>query len=284
LIQSWQEAAAAHSEEFDEYYKQGEDQTNELERFIVNVNPSFYRLLLERCRCDQGPGKCFPATTREIIIVDGMSVREFFLIQNDLVSKGYALRSLENSFSAVPSDTIPFVERLFGLSTAPSQLADRIKLGDSFVNYVHSGKARLPLKPDPPLVVWVPVPDDYLKSPRRIGMSALYKGTRDAVMEIIDKYRPREFLLTSDHGYLLNQFRWDLPGDVTDRYKDMFHGARCAPISLDLPEEIGTAFLTSNSSTLLMSRYDWKRSKREVGYHGGISLTESMVPLARFER
>jgi hypothetical protein len=200
------------------------------------------------------------------------------------VSKGYALRSLENSFSAVPSDTIPFVERLFGLSTAPSQLADRIKLGDSFVNYVHSGKARLPLKPDPPLVVWVPVPDDYLKSPRRIGMSALYKGTRDAVMEIIDKYRPREFLLTSDHGYLLNQFRWDLPGDVTDRYKDMFHGARCAPISLDLPEEIGTAFLTSNSSTLLMSRYDWKRSKREVGYHGGISLTESMVPLARFER
>jgi len=285
----WDEASKKieKTDECKNYYSNCEAKADELERFLINVNPSIYGVLLGNAENHLGPRSIFPSSVSEMIVVDGMSLREFFLLKKDLEEKGYRLKSLQQSFSAVPSETIPFAERVFGLKRAPSQLPQTINLGEENIRYVHvqGERAYIPLRPDPPFAVWVPLPDDLLKSPRRIGVTVLYRTTRNVVMRVIEEYSPSRFFLTSDHGYLLSGTTWELRGEVAESYRDLFHDARYADIEVEIPKELKGTIICGSGRSYLVSRYDWDRKgQKKTGFHGGISMTEVLTPMAIFER
>lgn len=269
-----------------DYYKVGEELTEQLETFLNNVYFEFYNELIaqaDRYLCSKS---LLFSEAKTVIIVDGMSVREFFLLAHELNRElGYRLVSLKRSFSALPPITEAFVERLFGKRVKPSQLPG--KMNKARFVYVSSEQVSLPLYPGKPLMLWLPFPDVFFTTPRSIGVESMYRKTRDLLFTVLKEYEPSRVAMTSDHGYILSKNLWRVRPKVTadllrDVFGDVIRYAGVKEVEEKL-EDIKSLTVRDESYVYVQGRYTWSR-RRRVGYHGGISLTEVMIPLGVFEK
>lgn len=208
-----------------------------------------------------------------LIIVDGMSLREGNLFLQDLRDKGYSVTSYGYSFSALPSTTSAFREKLN-------------------VEYVEIKSGRIPSEIDFKSPVWLSFPDEILHhAAALIPLDEAYEKTRKALFEVLDRMEGGEVTIVSDHGYIVIDDVWPLSESDRRFLKSIFGAQRFSKNSeiepnklkslRKIPEDKSYVFVDEQYS-YVKGRYFWPISGygRKIA-HGGLSLMECIVPLIR---
>jgi len=284
LLALWTEEAQTQSD-LSTYYRQGEGVTDQLERFLYDVYPELYLLLRQQARTRSPLLEHFPSQAGFLVIADGLSVREWPHLIRELGKRGYHSITTDYSLSALPSETEFFIEKNWGQRIYPSQLPRR--LAGIHTHYINRLEAQLPVFPGEPFLVWLRWPDGNLKSELSTDLSPLLNDVWTALKRVLDTYAPHRFVLSSDHGYILGTEMWKLSKSVGKlmRQAGFERGRR---YSLEVTDEqispVLSLVVQDEAGAYVRGRHSWLTTAGRLGYHGGVSLTEILTPLAIFER
>jgi len=252
-----------------ESYFRLEDTVSKFERDLNSVFFEFYDYLYRRIR---GVTLRF---SLPLIVVDGMSVREGNLLVRDLEKEGYEVLEYGCSFSALPSNTMSFIEAM------------NVKFTE-----IRSGK--VPSELDFGLPVWISYPDEILHHAARIlPPEKAYGMTRECIFKVLGMVGRGEVVtLVSDHGYIMVDYVWSLAsGDRRFLKEKVFGSQRFVRVDevddsalrklRSLPRDRSYVFVDDNYC-YIKGRYFWPiRGYGRVVAHGGLSLMECMVPKIR---
>ncbi len=113
----------------------------------------------------------------------------------------------------------------------------------------------------------------------------------DETLKLLDKaleiYDLDHLLLTSDHGYILDKNNWNLPRNPA------FEGMDRHTVLNELSKESVEVFaalrkegraVSVGRHGLLASRHQRRVGPRKIGFHGGASLAELLVPQVALRR
>lgn len=203
-----------------------------------------------------------------LIIMDGMSIREGNLLRKDLRDKGYEIVEYSYGFSKLPSNTASFRECVKEYTKV-------------------SGK--VPSSLDFKKPVWVSYPDEILHHAAKIDPPPeAYEKTKRLLFDILGRIDDEMVTITSDHGYIMTDYVWQLEEDDIKFLKKVFRTDRYVELSkVDgkdlekmraIPEDVSYVFMDTEYC-YVRGRYFWPTP----GYpklvdHGGLSLMECIVP------
>jgi len=250
-----------------EYFKQ-EDVVSYFEWQLNRIFFEIYDYLKEQC--ERKPLNF----TVPLIIMDGMSIREANLLVKDLEEEGYEVVEYGYTFSALPSTTEKFREKLR-------------------MEYIQVMSGKIPSELDFEKPVWVSYPDEILHHAARILPPArAYEETKRVLFKILKLAKGNEVTIISDHGYIMTNFLWPLPKEEVRFLKEKVFGSnryveleRVDPQTIErlkkLPKDLQYIVMCGDYCCV-RGRYFWPVS----GYgkpivHGGLSLMECIVPKIR---
>ena len=260
-----------------EYYRKGEESTNETERTLRDIFFEIYDLLYEKIH-ESRPDLKYP-----LIVMDGLSVREGNLIREILKQKGYAIVDYTYTFSFLPSVTEEFSRAVFN---APNPSAIK---GDFRYERVMYGRVPFNSLSEEKSVVWVNYPDYLLHHAGKImSPEESFERTLDALLEVLKRFETERVTITSDHGYIFVDRVWHV-SEVDARFlRSIFKGERFAFISdieegkveklKRIPKELSWV-LKGDSYYVIKGRYAYPVGGSRIVTHGGISLMECILPL-----
>lgn len=284
LLDLWTEKAETQPD-LSAYYRQGEGITDQLERFLYDVYPELYSLLAQQARTRNPLGECFPQQVGFLVIADGLSVREWPRLIQELSKRGYHPTEATYSLSALPSESEFFIEKTWGQRTSPSQLPSNLHGIHTY--YVNRLDAQLPVFPGEPFLVWLRWPDGNLRSELSTDLSPLLHDLSTALGRVLDTYAPQRFALTSDHGYILGTETWKLARSIGAlmRQAGFEQGQRYSlGITDEQIEPVISLVVRDEAGAYVRGRHTWLTTAGRLGYHGGVSLAEVLTPLAIFGR
>ena len=213
-LSNWLTNAVWSRERFGElsaaqYLEEGERLVNGLEEVIAAASPRVYDELAALPR-NRLISTFLDGDQRSAIVVfDGLSLREMPALQNLAESSGLSITESGVGRSALPSETLDFIEQQLGFATAPSQLSGRHELkhrGSAAYYYSHPGERHSLDTEARALLLWSSFPDNtYRDSAARFSehfaqIQTLMESAWNSTVMTIP--RGRRILVTSDHGYL----------------------------------------------------------------------------------
>jgi hypothetical protein len=269
LLDIWLRNAKNYSNIKDFYYK-GEEPAKRFEEFILGTYDEFYKLLAREC---VNVSSVFQRHNGiSFIVMDGMSFREGVLISNMLKSKGYETR-LSFSFSAIPSDTLPFREKTKVSMNDFKEIKDpqSIRL---------SGDEKY---------IWSRFPDvmlDKIQAGLTVisSLEKMYETSAKIAKEITDKLKTNKIVILSDHGYIRSEagFIFTVPANIKANLQNIFGSNRHVSMNVaDASDLVKEGYVEEFAGYYLVkSRYVWPvRGKYSIYLHGGLSLMECFTPV-----
>lgn len=254
------------------YFSSLEPWLSSFEEAIYKLDPKLYDIIIKVSFRPTQVDKVMNLSRYALVILDGLSFREAFLLDRDFNQWNL---NLKYSCAPLPTDTKFFTVRYLG-AESPSELKRRKNLPFHFEHI--ASKEDLsgigPLTTDK-VVVWVREPDktlhEFRERFRTSDLSQAYAKTRivaEALINILLE-RFQEVHVTSDHGYITDPHSWrsleDFPSDM--RY------------ALNVPESIKPYCKKCGDYWVLLGRFNTvKRGRHSNIRHGGLSVVEALTP------
>ncbi|MFW6029509.1 MAG: hypothetical protein ACOCRO_04575 [Halanaerobiales bacterium] len=262
----------------EDYYWQGEMETNEFEKALDQIYGTIYSKYL--------PYMCFNKKfnisfeeINTLIIMDGLSIREAGLLIPLLKKQGYNVEESFN-FSAIPSDTLFFRDKIDYTSLKKNY--NSIDIKDSDPNL--TGEEEL---------IWCRFPDAFHENIQsgKTKLSSIEKAfekTKEIIFKIL-KQLNGPFIITSDHGYTRTEAgcTFNNSTNIQRELRNKFGSNRFIKmdnVNLDrLVKE--NVCIDYNGYYLARARNTWSVSgKYSVFSHGGVSLLECITPHIKVTR
>ena len=255
------------------YFSELEPWLSSFEQAIHNLDPRVYETIISRSSRQSQMDKVMDQSNYVLAVIDGLSLREAFLLSHSLKEKWDA--QLTYDIAPLPTDTCFFSSKYLGTS-APSELRKRKNLPfdfDEIVNKEDLSKIRPPTKNK--FMVWVREPDktlhEFREKFRVDDLSQAYEKARDIIQNLIPILMENspKINLASDHGYVTDPHSWfcleNFPSDM--RYAS------------DIPDAMKQYCKKCKEFWLLIGRYNTlKRGRHGNIRHGGLSIMETMTP------
>ncbi len=255
-----------------DYFSLIEPWLSSFEELIYKLDPRLYDVTVARSAKPSRADKVMHLSSYALIIMDGLSFREAFLLKQDFNKWNL---NVECDCAPLPTDTKFFSLRYLG-AESPSELKMRRNPLFHFEEIVTKEDV-LSISPftEDKVIMWVREPDKTLHQFRerfRIrDLLQAYTKAKDPAEALINILLERfqEVYLTSDHGYITDPFSWknlkDFPSDL--RY------------ALNIPESIKPYCKKCGDYWMLLGRFNTvKRGRHSNTRHGGLSLIEALTP------
>lgn len=292
----WSESAFK-SLDIKTYFKSGERQIQKLEELILTSSNGIYDELSAAAEKNFSLLDELNQTKTALIIFDGTSIRELPLLQHLAQSTGFQVLESSYKASAIPSDTISFIEqRLIGKSISPSQLETRKELGnrniktyyyDTPIRHFEINSAEVNY------LLWSSFPDGTytnFEARNSLHFETFIKQFdvvwKNIVMAIPKGYR---IIITSDHGYvyLNNGFESQLKGDAALRFLNQERFRYYLEDEEIPPDNSELKIIANRRLAILKGRIKNRpkgQSANKVFRHGGLSLMEVLTPWLIIQR
>lgn len=269
-----------------EYYREGEIETNKLEETLFELYPNLYEEMIEACKKEKVAEEIRRRDKYCLVLMDSLSIREAMLLENELKEQ-YEIR-VGYSFSALPSDTDPYKRRIFGrINIAQWESPD--------FKFIHDLTNISALPESDTLTIWTQLPDDKLHHTRAghaepWAIEDVYEGTRKLLEEILQTCRHDEVAVTSDHGYV------DLTAGCTfplgEEWKKMLANQfkerwRMKENNWELEQLYEQKIIRYvGEYYVIQGRYSHITGGGKVNArkHGGLSIMECMTPVLNIRR
>ena len=254
------------------YFSSLEPLLSSFEEAIYKLDPKLYDIIVKASLRPTQADKVMKLSRYALVILDGLSFREAFLLDRDFNKWNL---NLKYSCAPLPTDTKFFTLRYLG-AESPSELRRRKDLPFNFEHIVSKDDLlSIGALTKDKMVVWVREPDKTLHEFRerfRISnLSQAYTKTRIIAEALINMLLERfqEVHVTSDHGYITDPHSWrslrDFPSDL--RY------------ALNVPESIKPYCKKCGDHWVLLGRFNTvKRGRHSNIRHGGLSIMEALTP------
>jgi hypothetical protein len=261
---------------------ESEYQTRRLEYELTKLYPSLYDDLIDQMgdhpltKLDSGCG----------VIMDALSLREGFRLEQELADEHDWDVSLSwGPIERVPSETQFICQEWFN-AQSPSTVSQE--------NYCFIGDMDVPQLPsDDPAYIWTRHPDQRLESALKGNYSTeeiedIYEDVRSLLETIIHESVHKEFLVTSDHGYVnhLGNSPYSLTDEQEEAISKKFSGRSCEVANGSAYQLLEEANVIKREDSYYMTRghHNWtKRGATNKIMHGGLSLPECMTPVLRVD-
>jgi hypothetical protein len=278
-----------------QYLERGEREISEVEEVLAGAAQRTYDELLAE-----------PLPSRDIhtfldqsrpcaaVVFDGLSLREIPAIRSLAERSHFAIREIDLSLAAAPSETLDFIDQRLRIGKiAPSQLPSRRDLrekGIAACYYSHATQRQRLDEDALSLLLWSSFPDQtYSDSGARFAQHFEQINTllESAWMNTVQQIpKGRTVLVTSDHGYVyfgaglsfarsnseLRPLSAWLGGE---RFRTFGPGEDPPPAHPDL------AVLSHRNVAMIRGRvqtHPQGPSANKLYKHGGLSLMEMLVP------
>jgi hypothetical protein len=280
------------------YLGEGEKQVYQLEELLSAAANRFYDELAgaaaqKRLMLDSAP----PSVPTAFVIFDGTSLREGPLFLQLAAQSGHSVIEQEIAYSALPSNTVDFVEqRLLGKAIGPKELSHRKELKEKGIRaYYYDAPIRthqIPANENATLILWSAFPDvTYQDSGARFArhfaeLVPLFEvAWKNTVMQVPRGYR---IIVTSDHGYIF--FGAGLASNRPNHACDVLDQERSKRFADGefLPSSDPDLQIFSERRLVMLRGRIKNRPKGPAGgrlyRHGGLSLMEMLLPWLVLER
>jgi hypothetical protein len=248
-----------------------EPQMVEYERLLLDVYSEFYTdILTDKCVNEASMNVPEDGT---LIMMDSMSVREASLFVQFLQS-GDSDLSVGYSYSTVPSETMPFRERV-----GYSDLKKEYKTA--------SVKSQEPSLDGDERIVWCRFPDALLENiqegkTKLSSIEEMYEKSETALRNIIAQLDTDTLVITSDHGYarLDSGHTFQISDRQKNRLQDTFSGRfeSVGEVNADDLVEEGLV-VEADGYYMPLGRYTWPAGGKYSNFqHGGLSVSECITP------
>lgn len=248
-----------------------EPQMVEYERLLLDVYSEFYTdILTDKCVNEASMNVPEDGT---LVMMDSMSVREASLFVQFLQG-GDSDLSVGYSYSTIPSETMPFRERV-----GYSDLKKEYKTA--------SVKSQEPSLDGDERIVWCRFPDALLENiqegkTKLSSIEEMYEKSETALRNIIAQLDTDTLVITSDHGYarLDSGHTFQISDRQKNRLQDTFSG-RFESVGEanadDLVEE--GLVVEADGYYMPLGRYTWPAGGKYSNFqHGGLSVSECITP------
>lgn len=267
-----------------QFYLEGEKETNEFEKTISKIFFEIYDELVENQTKNLFFREIQENRDEAVIIMDGLSIREANIFFSQFKSKKYIVDDYSFTFSFLPSTT---------------QIA-RKNFTKNFIQVSRKEDIER-LTSTPESIIWCAMPDTLLHSKQKgrievLSLDDCLKKTFDTLFSIIDKIEVEEILITSDHGYLyFPEFGtwWDTTSGIEKVLRKIFGGERFKEVSkldekmLKILENLSKdGYVTEiEDYVLVKGRWFWSAKGRfSPIFHGGLSFMECLIPVIKLRR
>lgn len=248
-----------------------EPQMVEYERLLLDVYSEFYTdILTDKCVNEASMNVPEDGT---LIMMDSMSVREASLFVQFLQSGDRDL-SVGYSYSTIPSETMPFRERV-----GYSDLKKEYKTA--------SVKSQEPSLDGDERIVWCRFPDALLENiqegkTKLYSIEEMYEKSETALRNIIAQLDTDTLVITSDHGYarLDSGHTFQISDRQKNRLQDTFSGRfeSVGEVNADDLVEEGLV-VEADGYYMPLGRYTWPAGGKYSNFqHGGLSVSECITP------
>jgi len=277
----------------DEFYVDKERETNRVEQFILRTFFEAYDILLAAIRQAEAASR-FKPDDKNIVLMDGLSIREVELLSLNLERQGYKVEEYSYTFSQIPSTTQSFMKQFFGAAS----LTSLNNWNGYKVVTVSSGQVPAFLPQREKCIVWISFPDELLHHARGLvntPQEAITK-TEVALGKVLDRLDADKIVLTSDHGYIYAKSAtlFLKVHEADERVlKRVFGGSRgLAPMESSaeieqlrcLPKDRNYVIF-DEKGCYIRGRFYWSLPGRQPDVaHGGLSFMECLVPMIRLVR
>jgi len=266
-----------------EFYDEREEQMFRLEKFLSDMVSDLYDLLLQRAINQDGSYVLkWLQGNNVVIIADSLSVREAALLTHWFPQINFAE---DQPFAVAPFPTLTesLAQKLLGV-IAPSSGRDTEKFTYRYI--AGPGALEQSFPEDRPLLIWLRLPDAELEQvteAQTTKMADVLRVTVETLDELLQRLGGRKVVITSDHGYFY--------GASSKHFEEVsFRGLEQLPrerrayrrgeaSSLSPSEQ--DAFIGHGEWIALKGRY-WRSGSGQNARHtshGGLSLTEVLVPI-----
>jgi hypothetical protein len=281
-----------------EFLRAGEEKINRFEMLAASTADRIYGELLSV----PDPSKnllgalCDPDTA--VVVFDGLSIREVPMILTLADKSGLPVSLIATSQSAIPSETMDFIERELPCGhIAPSQLQTRKELKEKGIVMIYSKDITQPLSGEydnSPLLVWSSFPDvTYKDSGARFEshFENIHTLFETAWMNIVQAIKGKQrIIITSDHGYIFFGTGMDFPRSSSEMKGLNAYFGNERNVSLeekpDTPVNDDIYISESQKVAMVKGRVRTKSTgdaARKLYKHGGLSLMEMITPWIEFE-
>ena len=276
-----------------DYLHNGEAEVNNFEKLIAATADRIYGEFLESDRKDLLMELSDPGTS--VVVFDGMSVREMPILVAIAKKSGMRITERDYAFSAIPSETMDFVEqKLNFVNIGPSQLPGRKELTEKGIKafFLSSNTQALDVKSeDKALLVWSAFPDNtYADSGARFDRhfenicAQLETAWIHSVQQIKGKKR---IIVTSDHGYVFfgAGMAFERKRSETQELNKFFGNDRAKQLTGPLGFDSDDVFM-ANGFAMVKGRVQTRstgQAATRLYKHGGMSLMECFTPWLVFE-
>jgi hypothetical protein len=243
-----------------------------------------------------------PYSSKAVLILDGLSLRELPWLLQGAEQHGFTLHQVSVNASELPGDTNEFAGALgFG---------SRSHIQNNGAGYSHklqparTESSELPwqdcqslIDHSPNWIFWHHWPDSKLHDGSGAGQG-LDTLTRDVAQQLSSQEfwsfverlaKGRRLVITSDHGYAATGYFSDAEGDVGQFLKKTFASGRdktglgeTGPFVPPVAMQVNTPY---GAHLLAVGRWKWKS---QGGYptltHGGLSLLEVLSPFIELSK
>jgi len=279
------------------FLRSGEEKVNELESILCSAA---WRLYDEFQAPPEDDRNLLSFLTQQrpcaAIVFDGLSLREVPAIQHLAKESGFKLLEAGFSQSAIPSETVDFVEERLGLpNTSPVQLTSRQALREKGIAAYYYPHANFREKLDdsfPAILIWSAFPDvTYKDSGARLAehFAQLDQTLKTAWTNTAQQVpKQRRILITSDHAYVFFGHGLSFPrqnaelAEITRR----FGGQRSCRLQdgerfLEHPDVAVVHDYAGRPVMMLRGRVQTHvpgEQANRLYKHGGLSLMEMLTP------
>jgi hypothetical protein len=255
------------------YFSELEPWVSSFEQAIHNLDPRVYETIVSRSDRQSQTDKVMEESDYVLAVMDGLSLREAFLLINSLKEKLDV--QLTYDIAPLPTDTCFFSSKYLS-ANSPSELRKRKNLPFDFKEIVNKEDlSDISPSTKKKLIVWVREPDktlhEFREKFRVDDLSQAFEKARDIAQNLIPILMEtfHKVYLTSDHGYVTDPHSWfcleNFPSDL--RYAS------------DIPEAMKQYCKRCGEFWLLVGRYNTlKRGRHGNIRHGGLSIMEAMTP------
>ena len=283
MVKLWEtDELPSDPKSFKSFYDEREALMHRLEKFLSDLFPEVYDILLERSVAQEGEYvRKWLVDNNAVIIADSLSVREAVLLRHYFPKLAWAD---EPSFAIAPFPTLTesLAQKLLG-TIAPSGGRDTAEFAYRYIAGIGGVGQSYP--DDRPLLIWLRLPDAELgqvTEAQTTKMVDVLRGTKEVLEEIFSQLGRRKVVITSDHGYFYgtNTNHFDEPSGMPEgvvRDRRAYNKGR--DLRLRVVER--EYFVEHGDWIVLRGRYWWRSGGQNAPHtaHGGFSLAEVFVPI-----
>jgi len=281
-----------------EFLRGGEEKVNRFELLVASAADRIYNELLSSPDPSSNLLGTLSDPNTALVVFDGLSIREIPMILNLADKSGFTASLIGTSQSAIPSETMDFIEReLLCGHIAPSQLQTRKELKEKGIVVIYSRDITQPISVEyenSPLLVWSCFPDvTYKDSGAKFEshFENIHDQFETAWMNTVQSIKGKNnIIITSDHGYIFFGTGMDFPRNPAEMRDLNAYFGNDRNVSLEekpKPPVSDDIFIVQTQNVAMVKGRVRTRSTGEAASklyrHGGLSLMEMITPWIELE-